>query len=190
MTDDLRTRIIAALDKALPESASDVGFYQRLGVTPLVDIEAYDLNLELLADAVIRELEYRYVLVPKNVTLVQWADEAFKGQSEGNFKHEREPPYGKTGNLRPTATSPNGQQMTDSLRTRIAAVLYERFATAMGFADAAWDDTEHETWLEDADAVIRELNLKEERDRPYSTLHGWQGDWRTRYVTEWEKDDV
>lgn len=56
MTDTLRTRIAAVLDKALPESASDVGFYQRLGVTPLVDIEAYDLNLELLADAVIREL--------------------------------------------------------------------------------------------------------------------------------------
>ena len=56
-SDDLRTRIATALDKALPKSASDVGFYQRLGVTPLVDIEAYDLNLELLADAVIRELE-------------------------------------------------------------------------------------------------------------------------------------
>lgn len=53
---DLRTRIVAVLDEALPKSASDVGFYQRLGVTPLVDIEAYDLNLELLADAVIREL--------------------------------------------------------------------------------------------------------------------------------------
>lgn len=57
MTDNLRTRIVSALDKALPESALDVGFYQRLGVTPLVDIEAYDLNLELLADAVIRELQ-------------------------------------------------------------------------------------------------------------------------------------
>jgi hypothetical protein len=53
----LRDRIAAALDKALPESATDVGFYQRLGVTPLVDIEAYDLNLESLADAVIAELD-------------------------------------------------------------------------------------------------------------------------------------
>jgi len=52
----LRDRIAAVLDKALPASAGDVGFYQRLGVTPLVDIEAYDLNLELLADAVVREL--------------------------------------------------------------------------------------------------------------------------------------
>lgn len=43
------------------------------------------------------------------------------------------------------------------LRTRIAAVLYRRFSTAMGFADAAWEDTEHETWLEDADAVIAVL---------------------------------
>lgn len=56
-----------------------------------------------------------------------------------------------------TATSPNGRQpMTDTLRTRIAAVLYERFATAMSFADAEWENVEQE-WLEDADAVIREL---------------------------------
>lgn len=40
------------------------------------------------ADAVIRELEASYVLVPKNVTLVQWADEAFRGQPEGKFKRE------------------------------------------------------------------------------------------------------
>ena len=45
------------------------------------------------------------------------------------------------------------------LRTRIAAVLFERFATAMGFADTAWENTEHETWLEDADAVIAELDM-------------------------------
>lgn len=56
MTDSLRDRIAAVLDKALPGSAADVGFYQRLGVTPLVDIEAYDLNLESLADAVIEAL--------------------------------------------------------------------------------------------------------------------------------------
>ena len=56
MTDSLRDRIAAALDNALPKSAADVGFYQRLGVTPLVDIEAYDLNLESLADAVIEAL--------------------------------------------------------------------------------------------------------------------------------------
>lgn len=56
MADTLRERIAAALDKALPQSALDVGFYQRLGVTPFVDIEAYDLNLGLLADAVIAGL--------------------------------------------------------------------------------------------------------------------------------------
>jgi len=56
MSDTLRERIVAALDEALPKSAADVGFYQRLGVTPFVDIEAYNLNLELLADAVIAEL--------------------------------------------------------------------------------------------------------------------------------------
>lgn len=62
---ELRTRIAAALDEALPKSASNVSFYQRLGVTPVVDIEAYDLNLELLADAVIRELEADYTISPK-----------------------------------------------------------------------------------------------------------------------------
>lgn len=48
--------------------------------------------------------------------------------------------------------------MSDDLRTKIAAVLYQRFATAMGFADASWENIEHQTWLEDADAVIAELD--------------------------------
>jgi hypothetical protein len=61
-----------------------------------------------------------------------------------------------------------------NLRDRIAAVLYQRFSTAIGFADAAWDNTEHETWLEDADAVIRELGMRQET---VGLIH--------RYVTEW-----
>lgn len=68
---DLRTRIAAALDKALPASAGDLGFYQRLGETSLVDIEAYDLNLELLADAVIRELD-----LTQERDVSQWRNEA------------------------------------------------------------------------------------------------------------------
>jgi isopentenyldiphosphate isomerase len=78
------------------------------------------------------------------------------------------------------------------LRTRIAAVL-------MAHPDK-WDGTccgdpnleieVQEDWAEHvADAVIRELGMKEERDRPYSTRHDWQGDWRHRYVTEWKADD-
>lgn len=80
--------------------------------------------------------------------------------------------------------------MTDTLRTRIAAVLYERAMSRLAW-HRPWDNLHPELqqmWLDDADAVIRELNLKEERDRPYSTLHGWQGDWRTRYVTDWTTD--
>ena len=69
MTDSLRTRIAAAM--------------------LTVDQGSYMPYYEGLADAVIRELEAGYVLVPKNVTLVQWADEAFQGQTEGKFKHER-----------------------------------------------------------------------------------------------------
>lgn len=42
-----------------------------------------------MADAVIRELLAGYVLVPKNVTLFEWADPVFMGQEEGQFKHER-----------------------------------------------------------------------------------------------------
>jgi len=80
MPDDLRTRIAAAL-------------YRQAVPSPLLPWEeAFPVvrNVWLgMADAVIAELEAGYVLVPKNVTLVRWADEAFKGQPEGNFKHER-----------------------------------------------------------------------------------------------------
>lgn len=85
--------------------------------------------------------------------------------------------------------------MTDDLRTRIAAVLYERFATAMSFADAdaEWENVEQECWLEDADAVIRALGLTQQylfdgiisdgEPRP------WEVPYETRYVTEWVADE-
>ena len=71
MSDDLRTRIIAAIARADQDWCSDNNLHEDM------------------ADAVIEELEAGYVLVPKNVTLVRWADEAFRGQPEGKFKHER-----------------------------------------------------------------------------------------------------
>ena len=70
---DLREQIAAALDKALPKSAADLGFYHREGATPLVDIEAYDLNLELLADAVIRDVLNPEFLADLMIAAVQKA---------------------------------------------------------------------------------------------------------------------
>lgn len=67
--------------------------------------------------------------------------------------------------------------MSDDLRTRIAAAI-------SGYIDRHMQ--EDFTYGDAADAVIRELGLREERDRPYSTRTGWTGDWRHRYVTEWE----
>ena len=73
MSDNLRDRIIKAIG---------AGVYGDIGNS--------DLSLATrAADAVIEALEAGYVLVPKNVTLVQWADEAFRNQPEGKFKHER-----------------------------------------------------------------------------------------------------
>jgi len=45
------------------------------------------------------------------------------------------------------------------LRQRIAALLYARFAHTLGYADEPWGAVDKEPWLEDADAVIAELDL-------------------------------
>lgn len=95
MTDYLRTRIAAAIYAGVMESCDGYVEGQESGFT--VDPTDPDdalvvdgrITYTVVADAVIRELEAGYVLVPKNVTLVQWADEAFQGQTEGKFKHER-----------------------------------------------------------------------------------------------------
>lgn len=50
--------------------------------------------------------------------------------------------------------------MTDTLRTRIAAVLYSRAMSRLAW-HRSWDDLQSEVqqmWLEDADAVIAELD--------------------------------
>jgi len=108
-------------------------------------------------------------------------------------------------------------QLDFDLRTRIAAVLYQRFATAIGFADADWEHTEHETWLEDADAVIDELKKlciewradfgydgyakctsRDEAKAQVDEFNAALGDdirdgenaiIMRRYVTEWKADD-
>jgi hypothetical protein len=73
-------------------------------------------------------------------------------------------------------------------RTRIAAALYARAIERLGW-NRSWDNLgapSQQLWLDDADAVIRELKLEREH---------WQyGDGHTmgvryRYVTEWEKED-
>ena len=94
--------------------------------------------------------------------------------------------------------------MTDDLRTRLAKTLYQRFAPQIGLADAEWDD-EHsvsqQMWMEDAEAVIRELNLQEEIRHAVVPHVGivtvdpetftTTGDHRQehRHVTEWETDN-
>ena len=52
----------------------------------------------------------------------------------------------------------------DDLSTRIAAVLYSRAMSRLAW-HRSWDDLQPEVqqmWLEDADAVIRELKLSED----------------------------
>jgi len=52
--------------------------------------------------------------------------------------------------------------MTDDLRARIAKVLHERFGPSLGAHPDGWDrepDHSREMYLEDADAVIRQLDL-------------------------------
>ena len=83
--------------------------------------------------------------------------------------------------------------MPDTLRTRIAAVLYNRVPYAQLSFDKASDEVRAE-WLADADAVIRELALRrDERDgriiyngfgQPINVIKP-----KYRYVTEWTADD-
>jgi hypothetical protein len=79
--------------------------------------------------------------------------------------------------------------MTD-LRTRIAALLYIRFAHALGYADEPWETVDQEPWLGDADAVIAELNLREEIRDPANFYYPGNrysaGRTIHRYVTQWE----
>lgn len=93
---DLRTRIAAIIETHDPcglpggiDCSCGQGFRPDSGSWVERGVEANRLWSEHLADAVIRELLAGYVLVPKNVTLFEWADPVFMGQEEGQFKHER-----------------------------------------------------------------------------------------------------
>lgn len=82
--------------------------------------------------------------------------------------------------------------MADDLRTRIAAVLYERAMSRLAW-HRSWDDLQPEVqqmWLEDAGAVVRELNMVQQnemvKDGPVMPDGLQKMKLRYRYVTEWE----
>ena len=67
------------------------------------------------------------------------------------------------------------------LRTRIAKALYGQILAPVPLFDSQPDDVQA-AWLADADAVIRELGLRQERQQgPYNFLY--------RYATDWMTDD-
>ena len=70
--------------------------------------------------------------------------------------------------------------MTD-LRTRIAKALYGQILCPVPLFDSQPEEVQA-AWLADADAVIRELGLRQERQQgPYNFLY--------RYATDWMTDD-
>lgn len=75
--------------------------------------------------------------------------------------------------------------MTDNLRDRIAKVLWQQRATN--------PTTPIDWFLDDADAVIRELKMKQEhemiKDGPLMPNGMQRHKLRHRYVTEWEADE-
>ena len=87
--------------------------------------------------------------------------------------------------------------MTDTLRDRIAEVLYHQHYRYGNPDDITWDELEEDLqnrYRQDAGAVIEALKLKREE-----TLHSLLPDyerntvrtnvWATRYVTEWTTDE-
>ena len=87
--------------------------------------------------------------------------------------------------------------MTDNLRDRIAAVLYDR-ALSRARMSWQWADLKSEEarsrWLADADAVIAELRLREEALDGAVVTDGFGTPIRIRpprhrYVTDWSNDD-
>jgi hypothetical protein len=70
--------------------------------------------------------------------------------------------------------------MTD-LRTRIAKALYGQILCPVPLFDSQPEEVQA-AWLADADAVIRELGLRQENQQgPYNFLY--------RYATDWMTDD-
>ena len=80
--------------------------------------------------------------------------------------------------------------MSDDLRARIAAVLWQIYAPVMGYADQRWDELSEglrDEFREDADVLIRELCLHREEMSEWAVLsEGFRGH---RYVTHWEEND-
>jgi hypothetical protein len=74
--------------------------------------------------------------------------------------------------------------MIDDLRTRIAKALYSR-VQELGVPTPEWHTQPaavHDAWYDDADTVIRELGLRQERQHgPYNFMY--------RYTTDWMTDD-
>lgn len=76
------------------------------------------------------------------------------------------------------------------LRTRIARVLYTRAMSRLSW-HRNWDDLQPEVqqmWLDDADAVIRELGLHRENSYGYGTNYPKVPTVQIkyiRYVTDW-----
>ena len=67
------------------------------------------------------------------------------------------------------------------LRTRIAKALYGQILHPVPLFDSQPDEVK-DAWLADADAVIRELALRQERQQgPYNFMY--------RYATDWMTDD-
>ena len=70
--------------------------------------------------------------------------------------------------------------MTD-LRTRIAKALYGQILCPVPLFESQPEEVQA-AWLADADAVIRELGLRQEHQQgPYNFLY--------RYATDWMADD-
>lgn len=87
MPDDLRTRIVAVQANHVEGQLTN---YDAEREECGCGHQGNATYREHVADAVIRELEAKFVLVPKNVTLVQWVDEAFLAhQGDGAIKREQ-----------------------------------------------------------------------------------------------------
>ena len=78
--------------------------------------------------------------------------------------------------------------MSDDLRTRIAALLYRRWWPKPNRLPD-WEflsETDRQIWLADADAVIRELGIREERETTdWETPDGKRATC-TRIASEWK----
>jgi hypothetical protein len=80
--------------------------------------------------------------------------------------------------------------MTD-LRTRIAKALYGQILHPVPLFDDQPDDVKA-AWFSDADAVIRELGLREERRGPVTAYRDGQyypDSSLVRFISDWETRD-